>query len=636
MGVEILTDDSTSRTVEDATEQNNAFLSDMDKNAKLGPGQDLEQPINFGLVDSTQGTNIQTKAEANDAKNASFPKDAVDEWPAPKQIHTFYLVKYQSYEDPKLKAKLEQVDKEIQKRSKERFQITEALKEKRTERSLVISQLKPLTAEDKQYRVIIDGKRKEMEPLQAALGKLRNANNAERGMGLCSSEEELDNLIQSLHYRIQHESNTLAEEKLLLKDIKHLEGTREKVIAHAAMKAKLQDSLGPKEAIQDQVKLIGVDLDGVRKEQQAVRAKIRSLEDVLKAIDEDIGTLQEELASVTEKKDKAYEALNEHRKARDEGNASYYQNRALLNNARDLAAKKDIAALEELSCNEVEKFMSQWSGNKGFRDDYEKRILSSLDKRQLSRDGRMRNPDEKPIVSPVVASTESEVSLLAASRKVDIDMKPPKVDVEAPAQHIPSKKASKDDVRKLTGPETKGKAAPPEETETFFLSEKGQKDSAAPEVDAAKLKEMKRGEEIAKAKQASERKKKLSEKAAAKAAVRAQKEAEKKQKEREKKAKKKAAAVVLDTPDEQTEVETKAEESQEMEAINDAQIPSKVKEAKETVRYRIRSKGPDQRPKVIIPKKKKSSSYWLWAASVAAASVLALLILGYYFYYGRN
>jgi hypothetical protein len=51
---------------------------------------------------------------------------------------------------------------------------------------------------------------------------------------------------------------------------------------------------------------------------------------------------------------------------------------------------------------------------------------------------------------------------------------------------------------------------------------------AEKEVDEAKLKEIKREEEIAKAKQAMERKKKLAEKAAAKAAARAQKDAEKK------------------------------------------------------------------------------------------------------------
>lgn len=54
---------------------------------------------------------------------------------------------------------------------------------------------------------------------------------------------------------MQHESNTLAEEKRLLKEIKQLEGTRDKVIANDAMKAKIQDSLGQKEAIQDQVKV---------------------------------------------------------------------------------------------------------------------------------------------------------------------------------------------------------------------------------------------------------------------------------------------------------------------------------------------------------------------------------------------
>lgn len=54
---------------------------------------------------------------------------------------------------------------------------------------------------------------------------------------------------------MQHESIPLAEEKQILREIKQLEATREKVIAGAAMRAKIQDSLGQKEAIQDQVKV---------------------------------------------------------------------------------------------------------------------------------------------------------------------------------------------------------------------------------------------------------------------------------------------------------------------------------------------------------------------------------------------
>lgn len=61
--------------------------------------------------------------------------------------------------------------------------------------------------------------------------------------------------IRSLQYRIQHLSIPLSEEKQILREIKQLEGTREKVMANAAMIAKIQESMGKKEVIQDQVKV---------------------------------------------------------------------------------------------------------------------------------------------------------------------------------------------------------------------------------------------------------------------------------------------------------------------------------------------------------------------------------------------
>lgn len=175
--------------------------------------------------------------------------------------------------------------------------------------------------------------------------------------------------------------------------------------------------------------------------------------------------------------------------------------------------------------------MSLWNTNKAFRDDYEKRILPSLDSRQLSRDGRMRNPDEKPLVTEAaqpVTPTETDAA--------------PKVNVKKPKEE--SKVPPENDT-KLTQKEKKEVKSPPvaitmehtgikeEEKNDDKVSEleKLPKEMETPvknEVDEAKLKEMKREEEIAKAKMAIERKKKLAEKAAAKAAIRAQKEAEKK------------------------------------------------------------------------------------------------------------
>lgn len=139
----------------------------------------------------------------------------------------------------------------------------------------------------------------------------------------------------------------------------------------------------------------------------------------------------------------------------------------------------------------------------------------------------MRNPDEKPlVVLEESASSESETVAKPISKRVKEDAKPPQVDA-LPTQKVQKEVKNKPmntkpavdhiDVvdKEITVPEKLPIEIPKKDKE----------------VDAAKLKEIKREEEIAKAKQAMERKKKLAEKNAAKAAIRAQKEAEKKNKE---------------------------------------------------------------------------------------------------------
>lgn len=64
------------------------------------------------------------------------------------------------------------------------------------DRFQVIGQLKSIGEETKQFRLIMDEKRKEMEPLQQALGKLRSSNTGGRERSfICSSEEELNDVV---------------------------------------------------------------------------------------------------------------------------------------------------------------------------------------------------------------------------------------------------------------------------------------------------------------------------------------------------------------------------------------------------------------------------------------------------------
>ncbi|CAN6182030.1 unnamed protein product [Urochloa humidicola] len=556
------------------------------------------------------------------------PKDVKDEWPEPKQTYAFYFVKARTFEDPKLRAKLELAEKEFQKKIQARSKLIDAVRAKKAERSSIISELKPLTAENRQYNEVVNEKIKEMEPLRNSLGKFREENNAMRaqGAGLCSSIEELEQTIKMLNERLVHESHTLAEEKRLVKEIKDLEKTRSKVVSNAANRAKLQDTVVEKEAIQDQVKIIGEGIDGIKKERQAVRSKIKVLEDELKVVDAEIASLQEDLDAATARKDKAYESLQELRALRDAKNASFIQNRAVLNKAKDYSSRNMLTELQELHKTEVDKFMTQWCESKAFREDYEKRILASLNSRLLTRDGRMRNPDEKPIF------IESQVPVPAAEPEPVPVKLPAKQAKEVPAPQ--ADEAPKVEARSK-GPVKSLKAKAALDADDDYEAERPKEKAKPTEADVAKLKEIKRQEEIEKNKLALERKKRQAEKQAAKAAARAQKEAEKKLKKEEKKAKKKSGAADTDEP---SESDAKSDEATETQAEEEAPVSTTVKkEQKENVRHRnvvSRSKAPP--PKALL-KRKKAQSYWSWAgpaAAVAASVLVALLaVLGYYQYY---
>jgi hypothetical protein len=443
-----------------------------------------------------------------------------------------------------------------------------------------------------------------------------------------------------LQYRIQHESIPLSEEKRILREIKQLEGTREQVIANAAERARIQDALGEKEAIQGQVKLIGVDLDGVRKEKQVINAKLKQLDEEKVAVEKEISALEGELTTVTQRRDKTFETLKNFRKQREEGNSPFYQNRALLTRAKSLAADKDVDALKELSAAEVEKFMSLWSCNKAFRDDYERRILTSLDMRQLSKDGRMRNPGEKPLVLP--ETTTSEIEVVKTSVKQS-----PKEDVVSPAegdtsseQKVQKTKSARNHKEGVKKKEIDLEKIDPLDQEEFFSSNNVQKHSLPKkaEVDELKLKELKREEERIKRNQAEERKKKLAEKAASKAAVKAQKEAEKKLKEREKRARKKSgtAATAADSEEPTEAITTDVTEPEKIEEKIETQAAQKNKDHKDNMtRQRGRPRGQDSLPKVIL-KRKKATNYYMWAAPAAASLVIMLLVLVGYGYLKRE
>lgn len=129
MGVEVVDSKLAHVSVETGSEENSSLI----ENAKINQVMGLDEPIKFG----SHGTDEPVKGEVNKVSEVNFPKDAVDEWPAPKQIHSFFFVKYRSFEDQKLKGKLEVADRELHRKNQMRSQLIEKLRAKKVSYSYI-------------------------------------------------------------------------------------------------------------------------------------------------------------------------------------------------------------------------------------------------------------------------------------------------------------------------------------------------------------------------------------------------------------------------------------------------------------------------------------------------------------------
>ncbi|KAM7492238.1 hypothetical protein LguiA_035159 [Lonicera macranthoides] len=197
--------------------------------------------------------------------------------------------------------------------------------------------------------------------------------------------DEINERIKTLPYQIQHRSNSLAAEKKLLRDIKQAKVERENITVDVSPKSNLwgywglKNTVGSKEAMKDQIKLISNDLDKLKQEKQAFNANLKCHKDriELKTAESDIARLQRELENINRKKDEVYKYILQLKTQSDEvvlQDENYRNYLPVLNNARELEKKNDFAGLKHLSKTQVEMYMSQWSNSTSFREDYEMRM----------------------------------------------------------------------------------------------------------------------------------------------------------------------------------------------------------------------------------------------------------------------
>ncbi|KAG8492661.1 hypothetical protein CXB51_010336 [Gossypium anomalum] len=377
--------------------------------------------------------------------------------------------------------------------------------------------------------------------------------------------EDIDVKMRNMEWTIQHETLPLKDEKKFISDIKQLKQTREKLSSTMSRQDENQQGLDRKER-----------LKSLKKEADQLKANLKNAEAITKAA-------KRKYYEETENTSSKLQMTSNKKRMRS---CKYKDD---LNKANELASKGDKVALQNFCINQpmvqVEKFMDLWNNNDEFRKEYVRCNERSTLWRLRTLDGRALGPGEVPPVIPravngraVVDHTMSGLTLEDRTQELVAAAKAEKVLAEKVVEQKKFMKSAPPESVSTTA-SNGDKIEEAEEEKPKRTKEEEESDRKAEELrkeeEAAKLKEQRRLEEIAKAKEALERKRRKAEKDEAREANRAAKEAEKKEKKREKRAKKKekqkAVATAADTGTEDDALsacstsETLAETSKEIE-----------------------------------------------------------------------
>ncbi|TYI31914.1 hypothetical protein ES332_A04G020000v1 [Gossypium tomentosum] len=397
--------------------------------------------------------------------------------------------------------------------------------------------------------------------------------------------EDIDVKIRNMEWTIKHETLPLKDEKKFISDIKQLKQTREKLSSTMSRQDENQQGLDGKER-----------LKSLKKEADQLKANLKNAEAITKAAKrkyyeetEKLSELQYQFKAANHIQQEAYAQLQSLKKQSYEKSKHFWQYKDDLNKANELASKGDKVALQNFCINQsmvqVEKFMDLWNNNDEFRKEYVRCNERSTLWRLRTLDARALGPGEVPPVIPravngkaVVDHTMSGLTLEDRTQELEAAKKAEKVLAEKVVEQKKFTKSAPPESVSTTASNGE-KIEEAEEEKPKRTKEEEESDRKAEELrkeeEAAKLKEQRQFEEIAKAKEALERKRRKAENDEAREANRAAKEAEKKEKKREKRAKKKekqkAVATAADTGIEDEALsacstsETLAETSKEIE-----------------------------------------------------------------------
>ncbi|CAN8312760.1 unnamed protein product [Cochlearia groenlandica] len=570
----------------------------------------------------------------------------------------YFLCRVPRYDDEKLAEQLKDAEAQVDQKTQSRDALRADIQKIRATCKDYDISYKAVMAEERSARKAMHSKRQEIDALQSVISRIKSA----------ASVDDIDSKVHNMEHMIQHETLSLSEEKGLIREMKQLKQLRGQISSSMGTKDEVKQALEEKEKTEERLKVLRKELDGLRSDLSKAEAVSKAAKSKCDEEWEVQSKLQQQFRAADAVRQDAFVHLQDLKKQQREKNKYFFKYRDDSRAASEMALNKDRAALQNLSSDQVENFMNTWNNNDEFRNYYVRSNTRSTLRRLGTLDGRSLGPDEEPhriayapradklrTSSDRAVKHETDPPVSAQQEKV-VKHEGPKVENNSKAEAKPAEQKSQTTKSKKT---VKPDQPPPVPIELVAVKEEIEKAETKEEEEeppkltkeeeelikneeekrkqkeAAKMKEQHRLEEIAKAKEAMERKKKREEKAKARAVLKAQKEAEEREKEREKKLRKKERRKGVNTSEEATgnpieTAETITETPREIE-ITKKQTAEESQQTKKSHKPASQFIKQNKSKSIPLPLRNRGSKrklkQWMWIGLVVLV-VLALFLLG--------
>ncbi|KAA8514752.1 hypothetical protein F0562_017931 [Nyssa sinensis] len=561
-----------------------------------------------------------------------------------------FLIKIPRYDDEKLREQIRHAQLQVDKKTQHRDAIRVEIQMKRAISKEYHNNYEAAKSEERAARGLVKSKRQEIDSVQSVINRAKNA----------ISVEDIDGKIHNMEHMIQHETMPLKEEKQFIREIKQLKHFREQLSSNMGSQDEVKQALDQRDQIEERSKILKKELDCLRDKASKAKAIAESAEKKSKDENEKLKELQAQFRAADDIRQEAYAHLQSLRRQLYEKNKHFRMYKDDATVAINYALSQNKEALHCLCVNQVETIMELWNKNDEFRRDYVRGNIRSTLRRLRTLDGRSLGPDEQPPVLSNVMDGRRVDRSFSSPVKVNSVYLTPSLEEEKQGSTVDSEKVDIKSMAKVAEQKnlmakTKkpakpvlgngsvtvsgmGEAEEAKEEEHKQTKEELELDRRAEELRkeeaAARLKEQRRLEEKAKAKEALERKKRNAEKAHIRAELRAQKEAEQKEKEREKRARKKEKkkGPAVEAPDGKDEGETDPTSETPTETMKEPEIKvvppiTATKKPKKPSQFTKQSKTTSI-PPPLRNRGKRRMQQWMWVI-LPSLLVLALFLLGH-------